>query len=367
MSDRRPFPISILWAVALAAAFPSCSFSPPKDFILGVDSNYSLAMESEGCSWRAQSEPADLFDLYARQGIGWLRVRIWTGEEGASGLAYAEAVARRGLTSGLKPCLVLFLSEEWADLFKQPAPARWRDLPLDERAEAVRAYSRATARRFRAIGGGAHLYEVGNEIDYGICGVFAGEGTERDNPAWMRDHVWGEAAVIVSAAQAGVLEADPGARFVVHLARWWDEEFCAACFRELEARGVRIDYLGLSYFPTMSGRIDNSLRRFGEAADRIAAAAGRPVIVAECAYPSSPEIEGQFSAWTAAVPGYPLSPEGQRDWIRDFLRFCAGRPEVAGVFYWSPEWYISPIWRPFSLFTPQGEAKPGLGAFRAAR
>ncbi len=26
-----------------------------------------------------------------------------------------------------------------------------------------------------------------------------------------------------------------------------------------------------------------------------------------------------------------------------------------------------PIWRSFSLFTPEGEAKPGLGAFRASR
>jgi len=333
------------------------------NFLLGVDSNYALFMRQEGLEWRADAGPVDLFRLYSGQQVGWLRVRVWTGNDGPSGLRYAGQTALWGQNNGLRPYLVFFLSADWADLYKQPAPAPWRDMSVVERAEAVRDYSRDTARHFKDIGVATGLYEIGNEIDYGICGVFAGEGADRDNPSWMKENVWEDTAAIVKAGQAGIMDIDPKARFIIHLAHWWDPDFCVAYFQDMLASGVQIDYLGLSYFPTSGAGLDNTLSCFGKTVRRITETIERPLLVAEYAYPSSPDISGQFSTWTAPVPGYPLSPAGQADWLRDFIGLCHAQSGIAGAFYWSPEWYTSEIWHEFSLFFPGGEAKPALRVF----
>lgn len=319
-------------------------------------------MRQEGLEWRSDAGPVDLFALYAEQQVGWLRVRVWTGDDGLAGLHYAGQTALWGQKNGLRSYLVFFLSEDWADLCKQPAPTAWRSMSVAERAAAVRHYARATAGHFQKIGVETHLYEVGNEIDYGICGVFAAAGTDRENPAWMRENIWKDTAALVRAGQEGIREVDPEARFILHLAHWWDPAYCLACFRALLSMGVRIDYLGLSYFPTSGAGLDNTLPRFGATVRMLTEALRRPLIVAEYAYPSSPSIPGQFSAWTAAVAGYPLAPSGQAAWIEDFIGFCYGQTGVDGAFYWSPEWYTSSIWQPFTLFSPEGEGKPALKA-----
>ncbi len=335
-----------------------------KDFMLGVDSNYALSMRREGFKWKIGERTVDLFRLYSEQGIGWLRVRVWTGISGPSGSQYAGQLALWGQENGVNPYLVFFLSDTWADLFKQPAPAAWRNMSLAERAAAVRGYSRDTARYFRSIGVKTHLYEIGNEVDYGICGVFAGEDTDRENPDWMKEAVWKDEAAIIKACQDGIRDVDPGARFIIHLAHWWDQEFCIACFQTLSEAGVRIDYPGLSYFPTSGMGRDNTQDQFGDTVRRLTSALGRPMIVAEYAYPGSAAIPGQFSSWTEPVPGYPLNPEGQGHWLAEFLDMCYSNADIAGAFYWSPEWYATDIWQAFSLFSSSGEAKTALSALR---
>ena len=60
------------------------------------------------------------------------------------------------------------------------------------------------------------------------------------------------------------------------------------------------------------------------------------------------------------VPGYPLTPEGQQKWLTDFLSFCAHNPGIAGVFYWSPEWFGEGMWKAFALFDADGNCQAGL-------
>jgi len=335
-----------------------------RDFMLGVDANYSLDMEAHGAHWKWEGEEQELYAGMRKQGARWLRVRLWTGDEGLNGKSYATTVIERATQAGLTPYLVIFLSENWTDLTKQPAPAIWKDLPLEKRAAAVRKYSREIVSHFRAHSLTSHLYEVGNEIDYGICGVFPGKHA-RKNPEHLRNHTWPEAAKLILACEQGVKEADPEAKFILHIAHWWDAEFCRAFFQFMLERQVQIDFAGLSYFP--SSNIGNSLTRdqFRTVIDRITSAIHRPIIIPETGYPSSADFHGQFARWRKEVPGYPLTPEGQRLWLSDFLKFCASNPQIAGAFYWSPEWYGEGMWKAFALFDPQGNARPAWEAFRA--
>lgn len=330
--------------------------------VVGVDANYSLDMETAGTTWRWDGEATDLFKGLARQGVQDFRVRLWTKDDGPHGKNYATKVVKRALDAGLNPYLVIFLSEDWSDMMKQPLPEAWKNLSFDERAAAVQAYSKDIVTHFRQEGLRNHLYEIGNEIDYGICGEYPGKSTKK-NAASLSQRLWPRSAQLIRASQAGVLAADPEAKFLLHIAHWWDADFCVAFFRHMLDQGVRVDYAGLSYFPSSNIGGSLEMEQFGATATRVAQAIGRPVIVPETAYPSTRDFKGQFSRWKYDVLGYPLSPEGQQRWLADFLAYCHRHPDIYGVYYWSPEWCGEGMWKAFALFDPKGDAKPAWASF----
>ncbi len=336
-----------------------------RDFMLGVDANYSLDLETKGAHWKWNGHDEELFAGMQKQGVRWLRVRLWTGDDGVNGKEYATRVVERGVKAGLSPYLVIFLSEDWADLTKQPVPMKWASLDLAKREDAIRVYARDIVVHFRQHGLTSHIYEIGNEIDYGICGVYPGKH-EKTDPETLRQHVWPEAARLISACERGVKETDPDAKFILHIAHWWDAEFCVAFFQFMLEQQVELDYAGLSYFPSSNIGGSLTLEQFRGVVDRLAEAIKRPVVIPEFGYPSTSDFSGQFGAWRNEVPGYPLSLEGQARWLGDFLGFCRSEPAIAGAFYWSPEWYGEGMWKAFALFDVDGNVKPAWNAFKGS-
>jgi arabinogalactan endo-1,4-beta-galactosidase len=355
-----------LHGFVVAIVYAAVCVHAAEPLVVGVDANYSLAMERAGQSWKFDGATDDLFRGMARSGAKAFRVRLWIGEEIVNGTQYALEVVKRATAAGLDPYLVIFLSDDWADMVKQPAPAVWKDLDLEKRAEAVREYSREMVATFRAAGLTNHLYEIGNEIDYGICGVYPGKSTKKNPESLSRRH-WPDAATLIRASQEGVRAADPEAKFMLHIAHWWDREFCIGFFRFMLDAGVQVDYAGLSYFP--SSNIGGSLEmaQFGDVVSALHAAIDRPVIVPETAYPSTAEFKGQFSRWKKETPGYPLTPAGQQRWLQDFLAFAAHHPAIHSVYYWSPEWCGEGMWKAFALFDVSGEARPAWAAMQGVR
>ncbi len=183
----------------------------------------------EGARWNWNGVEQNLFEGIAQQGVTDLRIRLWTRDDGPNGKEYATQVVRQALKAGLDPYLVIFLSDDWADLMKQPVPAAWKDLSFDERVAAVRSYSRDIVTHFRKEGLTNHLYEIGNEIDYGICGEYPGKSSKKD-PASLKRRLWPRTAQLILASQAGVLESDPDAKFLLHISHWWDVEFVKSSF-----------------------------------------------------------------------------------------------------------------------------------------
>ncbi|MGH8045922.1 MAG: glycosyl hydrolase 53 family protein [Chthoniobacterales bacterium] len=363
------FTLRILFGIAaVTAALRTIAAAPPDTAAVfaGADANYSLGMEKDGQKWLWNGKSGDLFKGIAERGVHGFRVRLWTKDDGQNGKIYATEIVKRALAAGLEPYLVIFLSDDWADLMKQPVPAAWKDLDFTKRVETVRKYSRDIVIHFRKQGLKSHLYEIGNEIDYGICGVYPGKSTKK-TPESLSRNCWPQAAELIKASEAGVLEADPDAKFLLHVAHWWDAKFCIAFFRFMLANGVKVDYAGLTYYPSANIGGSLEMEQFGDVVAQVHAAAGCPVILPEVAYPSTADFKGQFSRWKKETPGYPLTPDGQRRWLSDFLDFCAHRPEIAGVYYWSPEWCGEGMWKAFALFDPKSESKPAWSAFATPR
>jgi arabinogalactan endo-1,4-beta-galactosidase len=351
--------------VLLVLAGARCALGQQAAWV-GVDSNYALAMAEDKKTWQAAGEKVDPYVLFAKAGCGYARIRLWVGDEGTNRLRYATETALRAQRAGLKPHVVIFLSEEWADLVKQPAPAAWKDLPLEKKAAAVEAYAEAVVRQLAKSGVECDTFAIGNEIDFGICGEFEQEWAHRVSVAYMREKIWPRMVPILLAAQRGVAKANPKARFVVHLAQWNNVDYCVAFFQAMKAAGVQLDELGLSYYPSSAEKAaQRPLKYLQTQVATLAETLHKPVLICETGYPAAAEFGGQFAAWNHAVDGYPLTEAGQARWIADLVALARGDANFAGAFYWSPEWYGGGLWDAFALFDAQGVARPGVESFQA--
>lgn len=354
-----------LWEGSAAPFDLSCSASTadPQDtlFRTGVDANYVPQGETTDRGYWVDEQRVDALELFAANGVDAFRLRLWVKDQGESGLDYAIDLAQRVQKAGLRPYLVIFLSEEWADVNKQPAPKDWADRSIEERAQLIREYTRDVALQFIEAGIDLDFYEIGNEIDYGISGVFAGATQPRD-AATLRETIWPDEATLIQAAIAGVQEADPEAQFMLHIATTWDPEFTVAFFQTMIDLDITYDYVGLSIYPSAFGLA--ACERFCETLERLTVEVGKPIVIAETAYPAHPPMGGPFGDWGRVLPGYSITPEGQAHWLADFLNGMRDRSDVVGVYVFSPDfWFSGEVWSAFALFDDQGRARPAVASF----
>jgi arabinogalactan endo-1,4-beta-galactosidase len=333
--------------------------------LIGIDSNYALHMQAHKKLWKDRSGlPVNPLTLFAKHGRQSARIRLWVGDDGTNRLRYATETARQALQTGLKPYLVIFLSDDWADLVKQPAPAIWKNLEPAKKLAAVEAYAESVVRYMANNGVDINTFEIGNEIDFGICGEFEEEWPRRVSLDFMRTKVWPRMTPILKAAEAGILKAQPNARFILHLSQWNNVDYCIPFWQAMTDARVQLDYPGLSYFPSSAKKSEKrSFLYLRSQVEKIAKALHKSVLICEAGYPATAHFDGQFAEWNLATEGYPLSDDGQAKWIADLVGVVRNDSDFAGVFYWSPEWYDGGLWDAFALFDVQGVARPGVRSF----
>lgn len=261
---------------------------------------------------------------------------------------------------------------------------------------ALEDYGAAVATRLSQAGVEVATWDIGNEIDYGFAGVSipplgdacAGdEGasgwyrppdlvnpaigqetfetlvamSEADRITWLSEELWPYTARLLTAVQAGIRSVEPDARFSTHLSGSATAAFALAFYDSLLAGGVRLDELGLSYYPTSSGE---TIAAFTSRVDSLVAHFGRPVFVAEYAHAAGDVVDaGPFGSWDKAVGPYEVTPEGSAEFTRDLVAWASAH-DVSGIRPWAPD--LGPIflWGPLGLFDDSGAARPGLSAFQ---
>ncbi len=329
---------------------------------IGVDANYALDMESKGFQWKKDGQPKDVYSILSESGFTKARIRLWTGDEGMNGLKYAVETAKRARNAGLQPYLVIFLSENWADFVKQPVPVIWKDLSYEDKLKAVEAYSKRATEEFIKRDINIEWFEIGNEIDFGICGEFEEQWANRVSLEYMQTKIWPRMAPIIRASQAGVKSARPDAKFILHLTQFQNTEYCTAFWKYMLSQNVQIDFAGISYFPTNTKPEERSIDFLNKQVDALHAGVNRPIMICESAYPNSGNFTGQFADWNKPIEGYTQDNAGQSKWISDMKSMVTGNDKIAAWFYWSPEWAGEGMWEAFALFDGNGNARPAISS-----
>ena len=187
---------------------------------------------------------------------------------------------------------------------------------------------------------------------------------EAQRIAWLQMHLWPHEAKILAAVAEGIRSVDPHARFSTHVSGITSvlPAQAVAFYKAMWDGGFAADELGVSYYPTGSANPPDRLQAFKDMATLAQRELHRLVFVTEFGYPSEKMKSGFI--WNDAVKGYPLSPEGQANFIRDLVAWGVGTGVLSGFRPWAPDIPGTP-WGPMSFFEIDGKvaiARPALNA-----
>jgi arabinogalactan endo-1,4-beta-galactosidase len=338
--------------------------------IAGADFSHLTKNEEHGAVYRyASGGRVDPVKLMAANGVNYARFKVWVNPAGGfNDKADTLVKAKRASAAGMKLLIDFHYSDTWADPGKQYKPAAWADLPFDQLKQALYDHTYDVLSALRAQGTPADMVQVGNEINPGMLWP--------DGRTYSPDN-WDNLAQLLKAGAAAVKASTPAAKVVLHLAeggknaqhRWW--------FDSAIARGVEFDVIGLSHYTYWHGTLGALQRNMLDLTARY----GKPVMVVETAYGFTSAENDQekniFTAQHAASAGWPATPQGQAEALRDIFNTVAAVPGALGVFYWEPTWTAvqgagwDPAdpssgdgWENQALFDYNGRALPALKVFK---
>ncbi|MFF8601331.1 arabinogalactan endo-beta-1,4-galactanase [Streptomyces sp. NPDC015232] len=298
--------------------------------VKGVDLSALKKSEDLGGTYRTSAGvTADPVALLRGAGATYGRLKVWVNPaDGYNDKARVLATARRIKAQGMRLLVDFHYSDIWADPGAQSKPAAWAGHGYDRLRTDVYAHTHDVLAALKAQGTTADMVQIGNEINTGMLWP---EGSTSD---WSR--LAGLLASGISAAKA----VSPGTRIALHLADGGDNALYRTWFDQAAAHGVRYDVIALSFYGYWHGALSSLQANL----DDISARYGKPVLVAETAYPfrldSADAHENIIDRPSELVPGYPASPAGQSAWLRDVMNVVEAVPNGRGlgVVYWEPAW-----------------------------
>jgi len=293
------------------------------------------------------------------------------------------ALARRAKALGMSWMLDLHYSDFWADPGKQTIPKAWKGLDENGLVQAVGGYTSQTLWALREAGVPPQMVAVGNELTKGLLWPY---GKYPNFAAITR---------FVNAGVEAVRAFNPSLPIMVHLddggnnalyREWFDSYFANG--------GLDFDCIGLSYYPFWHGTMDD----LGANLRDIGARYGKELLIAEVSmgftmadyqqYEKLLDCDRKGMATRPALVeriSYPMTPEGQRVFLRDLITLLRDTPKTAGYCWWEPTWIPVPgsewatpagcayvgepgpggnEWANQALFDYEGNALPALDEMR---
>ena len=305
------------------------------DFYRGMDASAVLALENSGVKYyNFDGEEQDVFMTLAQSGVNYIRLRVWNDPYDENGNGYgggnndvatAITLGQRATKYGMKVCIDFHYSDFWADPKKQFVPKAWEGMDIEEKADALYAFTSDSLTQILDAGVDVGMVQIGNEINNGMSG--------ETDPANVRKLLAsGSKAVreISSSYGKDILVA-------VHYTNIDDMKKLDTLLTGLQVKEIDYDIVGLSFYPYWHGNLEdlkNAITHIRDTYDK-------KVYVAETAYCYTSEdgdgASNSVEGTDDLAEGYSASVQGQTNEVRDV---CATAVEAGaeGVFYWEGTW-----------------------------
>ncbi|MGJ6966717.1 glycoside hydrolase family 53 protein [Streptosporangium sp. G11] len=295
----------------------------------GVDiSSVQRSLDLGATYYNASGTAANPLDILTGAGANYVRLRIWNNP--ASGynnkakvLAYAKAVKARGL--GLM--IDFHYSDTWADPGKQYKPAAWASHGIGQLQSDVYNYTYDICTSLKAQGTTPDSVQIGNEINVGMLW----------NDGKVVNNDFTNLSLLLKAGYNATKACNGGTQVIVHTANADSLAHARWFYDGIRAKGVPWDITALSYYCMWHGPLSSLYSVVSDTRTRY----GKPVIVAETAYPfTAANADGEANVIGGSTPcsGYPATWEGQATNFTH-VQNTARNAGAIGVFYWEPTWH----------------------------
>lgn len=364
------------------------------EFIKGMDLSTIEEVEQCGGRFYDHGTEYDAMSILRNYGMNLLRLRLWNNpynDEGKSfgagtcDLSTVISTAKRAKELDISWCLDFHYSDFWADPGKQRIPRKWAEMDVVQLTKAVYEYTCDVLNTLKTEDIQPKIVSVGNEITNGLLWPYG------QKPNWDN---------IVSFLNAGikaVRECSENISVMLHLDNGGNNELYRDWFDHYFAHGgADFDYIGLSYYPFWHGTLDDLRNNMNDLSKRYK----KDMIVAEVSmgftlddYQAYEQLTDEQRKGMATKPElaarvpYPMSPDGQRDFMVDFMKLIREIPDGRGkgFIYWEAAWLPVPgsewassdaiaymkekgpggnEWANQALFDYDGNALPALSAIR---
>lgn len=310
----------------------------PTDFIFGMDASAVPSLEAGGVRYYDHDGvEKDVYEILSENGINYIRVRIWNDPFDANGNGYgggncdienAIEIGKRATAYGMKLLVNFHYSDFWADPAKQMVPKIWKSMDVDEKSEALYAYTKDCLEKLINAGVDVGMVQIGNETN----GAFCGESSTALGG-------WKRITQLMSAGARAVREVCPEALVVVHFANPEKVTNYESYGKNLEYYGVDYDVFASSYYPFWHGTQENLAKVLSDIATKY----DKKVMVAETSYAFTAEdtdfYGNTIGEGDGIVKDYPFTVQGQANLVRDVIDTVVNQTIGGiGVFYWEGTW-----------------------------
>ena len=304
----------------------------PEDFIMGMDASCVPALEASGVKYyNFDGQEQDVFQTLAEAGVNYIRVRVWHDPYDENGNGYgggncdienAIAIGKRATQYGLKLLVDFHYSDFWADPGKQMVPKAWKGMSIEEKSQALYAYTVDCLKQLKKAKVDVGMVQIGNETHGSFCG----------------EKTWFNLQQLFSAGSKAVREVFPKAMVALHFANPENAGNYATYASKLDYYKVDYDVFASSYYPYWHGTLEN----LTEVLTNVNKTYGKKVMVMETSYAYTAE-DTDFSDNTigeggGVVKNYPYTVSGQAASVRDVIDTVAKIPGGIGVCYWEGTW-----------------------------
>lgn len=315
---------------------------------LGIDVSTYLEELANGAVYLDEGKVVDPLDMFRANGVDGMRIRLWVDPRDNQGNPYLAGtcdldhflkLAQLAKSKGYTIMLDIHYSDFWCDPAKQRLPKSWLCSNVYELADKVYEYTKQTLQTIAEHGIDLEYVQVGNEITNGILWPF---GKLDEQPDGSRTNYQSLKTLLSSGVKA-VREVLPKTSIILHLERSYDQFIYNEFFTNMQ--DVDYDVIGFSYYPYWHGTFEQFFANV-----EMCRKFGKREMVVELGYAFTLEdyiknahggahlVVGEDNVESLGfVKEYPISPEGQRRFVRDFLAQAEQRG-LEGVYWWEPLW-----------------------------
>ena len=298
--------------------------------IKGADISSLAKSEALGGVYKTSSgTTGDAVTILKNAGMNYARLKVWVNPvDGYNNKTRVLAMAKRIKAAGMKLLVDFHYSDTWADPGAQSKPAAWSGHSYSQLKTDVYNHTYDVLSALKAQGTTADMVQVGNEIN---AGMLWSEGST-DN--------WSQLAGLINSGYSAVKAVSSGTQVALHLANAGDDSTVRWWFDNAKTYGINYDVIGLSYYGYWHG----SLAAAQTTLDDVVSRYGKPVFIAETAYPfrldSKDSLTNQIDTTGELVSGYPATQAGQLAWMNAVANIVEAVPgnKGLGVFYWEATW-----------------------------